>query len=100
MKKIFKLTWDPHPVLSHYFFTNQLFDAQIEATVIFQIDGRGNLLKAFVVRSSGLPLYDEEALRTITDSAPFAAPPPELIRLDGNDDGVLDVAFTFTVFRS
>ena len=74
--------------------------ARIESTVLFQIDRKGNLKRAHVYRSSGLPLYDQEALRVVQDSAPFAVPPSELQKMDGNDDGVLDVLFTFTVYQS
>ncbi|MBI2981968.1 MAG: TonB C-terminal domain-containing protein [Deltaproteobacteria bacterium] len=100
LKKIFKLTWDPHPVLAHYFFMNQVTSARVESTVLFQIDRKGNLKRAFVYRTSGLPLYDQEALRVVQDSAPFAVPPAELMKMDGNDDGELDVLFTFTVYQS
>ncbi len=100
LKKRFKLTWDPIPVMQHYFFANQSVSAQIETTVAFQINHDGNLVRAFVVRSSGLPLFDEEALRAVTASAPFTAPPDDLLKLDGRDDGMLDVVFTFTVYRS
>jgi TonB family protein len=94
LKKIFKLTWNPQPVLVDYFFANQISAGQIETTVAFEIDRQGNLSKLFVYKSSGLPGYDDEAVRVISDSTPFAAPPNELL----NDVGVLPLLFTFTVY--
>ncbi|MBI2083875.1 MAG: TonB C-terminal domain-containing protein [Deltaproteobacteria bacterium] len=100
IKKIFKLTWDPRPALSQYFFANQIVSANVQATVCFQIDRKGNLRRAFVCRSSGLPLYDEEAIRVVRDSAPFETPPRELLKMDGNNDGVLDISWGFIVYQS
>jgi len=42
----------------------------------------GQLQELFVVRSSGIPGYDEEAMRTIRQSAPFSAPPEKILGKD------------------
>lgn len=96
--KSFKLTWNPQPVIARYYFMNQLTTGVLETVITFDIDREGNLSRAWIYRSSGLPGYDEEALRTVTASAPFPAPPPEVLALDGNRDDFLSVFFTFTAF--
>lgn len=94
MKKIIKLTWNPQPVVGHYYFSNQIAAGQIETTLALEIHPDGSLKKLFVYRSSGFPLYDQEAVRAIEDSAPFASPPEELL----DRSGVLPLIWTFTVY--
>lgn len=92
LKKIFRTTFDPVPVLRQQAY--QISKGQVEVVLGVTVAPDGRLDNLVLISSSGLPLYDEEALRTIRDSAPFAAPPKEL--LDGA--GKLRMSWTFTVY--
>ncbi len=94
LKNVIRLTWNPHRVIGQYIYSQGISAGQIETQIGMQIDPEGNLRKAFVARSSGLSLYDEEALRAIADSAPFSAPPEELL----DRAGVLPILFAFTYY--
>ncbi len=59
-----------------------------KAQVLLKFDSRGNVLSRKVVKSSGNPSYDEEALATIDRSAPFP-PPPEKFENILSVDGIL-----------
>ncbi|WP_020175359.1 energy transducer TonB [Methyloferula stellata] len=48
------------------------------ATVAFSIDRDGRLLSAALAKSSGLDVFDQEAIDTINRSAPFQPAPPDL----------------------
>lgn len=92
LKKIFRTTFDPVPVLRQQAY--QISKGQVEVVLGVTVASDGRLDNLVLISSSGLPLYDEEALRTIRDSAPFAAPPKEL--LDGS--GKLRMSWTFIVY--
>jgi colicin import membrane protein len=58
----------------------------LKAQVRVLIDARGNILERKIVKSSGNPNYDEEALAAIDKSAPFPAPPEKftaILSVDG-----------------
>lgn len=94
LKKIFRTTFNPIPSIRGSLFSNQVSKGQIEVVLGVTVDRMGKLADLFVIRSSGLPRYDREAIRTIRDSAPFAVPPRELL----NGPGILRMAWTFTVY--
>lgn len=94
LKKIFKTTFNPGPAVRPYLFSNQISRGQIEVSLAVSIDRAGRLAELFVIRSSGLSLYDKEALRTIRDSAPFATPPSEIL----DSSSLLRMVWTFTVY--
>lgn len=94
LKKIFRTTFNPAPSIRSSLSSNQVSSGQVEVTLAVGVDVRGNLAELTVIRSSGLPLYDEEAIRTIRDSSPFAAPPSELLK----EDSKLRMVWTFTVY--
>ncbi len=94
LKKIFKTTWNPSSAIRASIGGVQISRGQIEVVLAVTVDPAGRLAELNVLRSSGLPLYDTEALRTIRDSAPFAAPPAELI----NAPNGLRMAWTFSVY--
>jgi TonB family protein len=58
------------------------------------VDGKGELAELFILRSSGLPAYDDEALRTVRSSAPFSSPPEKFLK----DNGVLRMSWTFVIY--
>jgi len=92
MKKIFRTTFNPVPSIRQSIL--QIQKGQIEVVLGVTVDKSGKLSDLMVIHSSGNPAYDQEALRTIKDSAPFAAPPSELL----NAPNVLRMAWTFTVY--
>lgn len=92
MKKIFRTTFNPIPSIRQSMLS--ISKGQIEVVLGVTIDKSGKLSDLMVIRSSGNPAYDQEATRTIRDSAPFAAPPSEFL----NGPGVLRMAWTFTVY--
>jgi len=94
LKKIFKTTFNPVPSIRPYLYSNQVSRGQIEVVLGVSIDPVGSLAELFVIHSSGLDLYDQEALRTIKDSAPFAAPPSDLL----DRSSKLRMVWTFTVY--
>jgi periplasmic protein TonB len=48
------------------------------AQVFFSLDRQGRVIDSRVVRSSGAPALDEEALALLHRAQPFPAPPAEL----------------------
>jgi TonB family protein len=94
LKKIFKTTFNPVPSIRPYIYSNQVSKGQVEVVMAVSIDRIGNLAELFVINSSGLPLYDQEALRTIKDSSPFASPPADLL----DKSSKLRMVWTFTVY--
>jgi TonB family protein len=94
LKKIFRLTWNPHPVVMQHLFAHQITTGSMQATVTFEINAQGKLHKLFLYSSSGSFGYDEETLRVIEASSPFAIPPEHLL----NKEGFLTLSVPFTVY--
>ncbi len=94
LKKIFRTTFNPIPSLRAVFMSTQVSKGQVDVVLAVTLDRAGKLSELKILRSSGLQGYDQEAVRTIRDSAPFAAPPGELL----DAGGLLRMAWTFTVF--
>ena len=94
LKRIFKTTWNPLSPLRELAFNNQISRGNLEVVLGVSVDGKGNLTEAFVFRSSGIPKYDAEALRTIRASSPFSSPPNKFLA----KDGLLRMSWTFTVY--
>ncbi len=94
LKRIFKLTFNPIPVLRRALATPQVSRGHVEVVLGVEVDRSGRLAKLFVIRGSGFKGYDQEALRTVRDSSPFSKPPEEII----GSDGVLRMSWTFTVY--
>jgi TonB family protein len=90
LKNKFRLAWNPIPsIRSDPFFINQ---KRVYTILGFTINPKGNLVNVIVIKASGSKLYDEEAIRTIKDSAPFSTPPDFLLK-----NGKLNVSWQFTV---
>ena len=94
LKKIYRTTFNPVPVLRAAFSSNQVSKGQVDVVLAVTVDRSGRLADLKVLRSSGIPGYDHEAIRTIHDSAPYAAPPSELL----DSESTLRMAWTFTVY--
>lgn len=91
LKRIFKMTWDPVPTLRAHI--NEVSKGTIQVVVGVTIDASGNLAQNFVLKPSGMPSYDHEALRAVKASAPFSSPPAALLK-----NGELSMSWTFVVY--
>lgn len=94
MKRAFRMTFDPEPALRSHFTMNQVSRGSIEVILGVSVNKQGGLSELFVFRSSGIPDYDEEALRTVRASSPFSSPPDKFVEKDGQ----LRMSWTFTVY--
>ncbi|MBU4484866.1 TonB C-terminal domain-containing protein [bacterium] len=77
--KVLAVTYNPIPVLRYYHSVGELKSGYIATVVAVSIKKDGNLSELFVIKSSGLPKYDEEALRIFRASSPFFTPPEFLL---------------------
>lgn len=94
MKRQFKMTFNPVPSLRGYFANNRVTRGSVEVVLAVSVNRDGNLSELFVLNGSGISTYDQEAMRTIRASAPFATPPDKFLE----DDGLLRMSWTFTVY--
>ena len=58
-------------------------DPRLVLRVIFVVDRAGALVDALTVQGSGVSNFDQGAIAAIRTSAPFRAPPHELVSADG-----------------
>lgn len=93
MKRILKMRWNPVPPVERYMMSNRITMGKIDCVMALGLDASGNINELFVIRSSGVPGYDQEAMQTIRDSSPFASPPDQYLK-----DGQLRMSWTFTVY--
>ncbi len=93
MKRILKMRWNPVPSVERYLMSNRLTMGKIECVVGVSLNSSGNIAELFMIRSSGIGAYDQEALQTLKDSSPFASPPEQFLK-----DGQLHMSWTFTVY--
>lgn len=94
MKRAFKLTFNPGPPLRAHFLNNRITRGSVEAVLGLSVNAQGELSELFIFRSSGISEYDQECMRTIRASSPFAAPPQKFLE----KDGLLRMSWTFTVY--
>lgn len=94
LKRAFRTTFNPAPVLREYFSTNRVARGSIEVVLAVAVGESGELSELFVLKESGVPGYDHEAMRTVRASAPFAKPPDKFLA----SDGALRMMWTFTVY--
>ncbi len=94
LKRVFKVAFNPVPVLRDYFSQNMVTRGSIDVVLGVTVDKMGNLAELFIFRSSGVSSYDGEALRTVRASSPFATPPAKFT----DDDGLLRMTWTFSVY--
>lgn len=94
MKRIFRTTWNPIPSIRDHLLNNQLTSGKVEVVMAVSVDKNGNLAELFVLKPSGIPSYDNEALRTVRASSPFAQPPSKFLE----KDGMLRMSWTFTQY--
>jgi TonB family protein len=94
LKRAFKIAFNPVPALKSHFANNLITRGSIDVVLGVSVNRSGNLSELFVFRSSGIPTYDQEALRTVRSSSPFSTPPDKFV----DDDGLLRMSWTFTVY--
>lgn len=82
LKRTFRMRFNPAPPLRHHLAGNRIVVGKVNVVMAVTVTAGGQLQELFVVRSSGIPGYDEEAMRTIRQSAPFSAPPDKILGKD------------------
>lgn len=92
LKRMFKMTWNPTPVLQREL--TSVSRGSVSVVMAVSVDKTGNLTELFVLKSSGLAGYDNEALRAIRASSPFSSPPEKFLK----NDGKLRMSWTFIVY--
>lgn len=92
LKRKFKLTFNPVPALRGRI--NEISRGKIDVVLGVSVDRNGRLADLIVIRSSGIQSYDSEGIRTVRSSAPFSAPPANLLK----KDGMIHMAWTFIVY--
>lgn len=94
LKRIFRLRFNPSSPLRSHFRHNRVAVGKVNVTMGVEVAPSGQLKRLFVIRSSGITGYDQEALRTVRQSAPFSAPPKNI----RGDDGILRMTWHFTTY--
>lgn len=94
LKRIFRLRFNPGPPLRGYFAGNRVVSGSVNVTMAVTVAANGQLKDLFVVKSSGIPSYDAEALRTVRESSPFSAPPAKIM----DKDGTLRMSWSFVTY--
>ncbi len=94
LKHAFKTAFNPEPSLREHFRMTQVTHGSIDVVLGVGVGRSGELAELFVYRSSGIKGYDEEALRTVRASAPFATPPEKFLSADGQ----LRMSWTFSTY--
>lgn len=93
LKRKFRLAFNPVQALRGRVNTS-MRGGQMSVVLGVTVNARGELTDLIIIRSSGMPTYDDEGRRTVRSSAPFSAPPASLIQSNGQ----LDMAWTFIVY--
>lgn len=94
LKRIFRTTWNPVSALRQDMQAMSVSRGSVSVVLAVSVDKNGEMPELFVLRSSGLPTYDSEALRTVKASSPFASPPEKFLE----KDDVLRMSWTFVVY--
>ena len=94
LKRAFKIAFNPEPPLRDHFSMNAVTRGSIDVVLGVSVDTSGSLAELFIMRSSGINGYDQEAMRTVRASSPFSSPPQKFLE----DDGLLRMSWTFSVY--
>jgi TonB family protein len=80
LKRQVSQNWDPNRVLQAEDPRGNVYGVRDRIThLLVTLDPTGHLVDAVVVRTSGFPSLDEEAIRAFRAAEPFPNPPPELV---------------------
>ncbi|MBL7685291.1 MAG: TonB C-terminal domain-containing protein [Deltaproteobacteria bacterium] len=93
MKRILRMRWNPVPSVRAYLANHSLDSGKIQCVIGVALDPAGRMIELKVIRSSGVPGYDQEAMQTIRDSSPFESPPEKFLT-----EGELRMSWTFIVY--
>lgn len=94
LKRAFRMRFNPVPPLRAHLSGNRLVVGKVNVTMAVSVSSSGQITELFVVKSSGIPGYDDEALRTIRQSSPFSAPPQKIM----DKDGMLRMTWNFITY--
>lgn len=73
-------TWNPDTVYQSRDPTGKVYGNQDRLTVLaVELDAQGDVRRLEVVRESGLPFLDQEAVRALREAGPFRNPPVGLV---------------------
>lgn len=93
LKRRFRTAFNPIPILRPI-YSQIAGRGKVSVILGVSVDPLGRLAEIVMIRSSGVAAYDQEARRTISQSAPFSAPASSLLDATGR----LNMAWTFTVY--
>ncbi|HCU25180.1 MAG TPA: hypothetical protein DF383_09185 [Deltaproteobacteria bacterium] len=94
LKRIFRMRFNPAPPLRAHLAGHKVVVGKVSVAMAVTVNAQGRLQELFVIKSSGIPGYDAEAMRTIRQSAPFSAPPSKVM----DKDGVLRMNWNFITY--
>lgn len=95
LKRAFRMRFNPAPPLRQHLASNRIIVGKVVVSMAMTVSSGGQLTELFVVKSSGIPGYDEEALQTVRQSAPFSAPPDKVL---DKKDGKLRMTWSFITY--
>lgn len=93
LKRIFRQTWNPIPSVQYSAASGYPLTLPLQVVLAVSVSPQGSLSELFILKKSGMPAYDEEALRTIRASSPFSSPPAKLLK-----DGAVRMAWGFILY--
>lgn len=94
LRRVFRLAWNPIPVVRQALAFQQVTRGQVRVVLAVTVNKKGELDELFVLHGSGVPGYDDEALRTVKASSPFSTPPTKFLE----NDGRLRMCWSFIVY--
>lgn len=92
LKRKFTTAFNPRSALMNH--RSELAGGKIAVVLGVTVDSSGNLKDLMIIRRSAIDDYDQSALRTVSQSAPFTSPPGNLL----DQDKLLRMSWTFTVY--
>ncbi len=94
LKKRFEAEWEPVSTLRNDLQGNMCQGRAFSTVIGVGAKDTGDVTEVFVLKSSGLPSYDSEAIRTIRALGILPAPTENLLE----KGGILRMAWTFVVY--
>jgi TonB family protein len=89
--------WSPNDVMRSHDPTGKIYGRRDRHTLLrIRLFPDGALSRVWIIRSSGLDVLDEEAVRSVRSAAPFVNPPEGLVDAQS---GTIEFRFGFTLFN-
>lgn len=98
LKRALKIAWNPMSAIHNGGYGILRSKGKISVVVGVAVDDKGNLAELFVLRSSGAPAYDREALRTFQATFPFFPPSAKALAISGKPDKMIRMSWDFQVY--